>query len=104
MSLDHNLYIGPYVYLRTFKSIKERILLDKLGDIDVFQEIHIGDLFYLVPNRKDQGGEFIDQWEEGCYNIPPKEFLHHDWINLFKALEEAKIDYDMRCGIIKWVS
>jgi hypothetical protein len=93
---------------------------EELGNVDIFQAIHIEDhpeYGLVLPNQRDQGGINIE--EPGTYNLPDMAgvtgaiideptkiggyFDQKDWKLLIDKLNEKKITYAPQIGLVHYI-
>ena len=74
-----------------------------LQDLDLFQVVRLEDkVECYLPNRRDQGGINLHHEDGKETPIPDLNFTHPDWDRLTKMLDEQKISYEKKSGIIEW--
>jgi NAD-dependent SIR2 family protein deacetylase len=82
------------------------IMLNELNNQDLLSTIYKPDgNVLLISNFKEQGGFRIDSGETIEYsleNINEDLFKQKDWINIMNKLEEHKIGYIKKIGIINY--
>jgi len=79
-------------------------LIEELKDENLFQVIYMDNKDYqiFIPNSKEQGGTYIEEYGEYSLSESANQFEHNDWIALIEKLEEKEFNFEKKIGVVSY--